>query len=131
MSPQPDIRIGDAEREAAAAALGEHYAAGRLTKQEYDDRADVVWGARTAMDLHPLFTDLPSEQRRPPAAATGRPIRRRFPAMGMALFPLFAVLVGMALLVGAPWLIFVFGALLFSFGRRWSHPRHDLHSRRC
>ena len=131
MSPQPEFRIGDAEREAAAAALGEHYAAGRLTKQEYDDRAEVVWGARTAADLHPLFTDLPQEQRRSPVVATARPTRPRFHPMAVPLLPLVAVLVGVALLLGAPWLIFVFGALLFSFGRRWSHPRHDLHSRRC
>ena len=127
MSPQPAIRIGDAEREAAAASLGEHYAAGRLTKQEYDERAEVVWGTRTAADLHPLFTDLPSAQRRAPVGATARPTRPRFQAAGLPLFPLFAVLVGMALLLGAPWLILVFGALLFSFGRRWSHPRHGGH----
>lgn len=55
----PELRIGDAEREAAVAALGEHYAAGRLTKDEYDDRSDAAYRARTAADLAPLFADLP------------------------------------------------------------------------
>ena len=44
----PELRIGDAEREAAVTALGEHYAAGRLTKEEYDERAERAWAARTA-----------------------------------------------------------------------------------
>ena len=41
---QPELRIGDDEREAAVTALGEHYAAGRLTKDEYDERAERACG---------------------------------------------------------------------------------------
>ena len=59
MTPQPEVRIGDAEREAAVAALGEHYAAGRLTKEEYDERAGIAWSAKTNSALWPLFADLP------------------------------------------------------------------------
>ena len=40
-SQGPELRIGDAEREATISALGEHYAAGRLTKEEYDERSDA------------------------------------------------------------------------------------------
>ena len=69
MSERPEIRIGDAEREAAVAALGEHYAAGRLTKEEYDERAAIAWSAKFNSVLWPLFADLP----RPPAAAP-RPV---------------------------------------------------------
>ena len=54
------LRIGDAERESAVAALGEHYAQGRLAKEEYDERSDAAWSARTAADLAPLFADLPT-----------------------------------------------------------------------
>ena len=40
-----ELRIADADREAAASALGEHYAAGRLDQEEYDDvRAQVDAG---------------------------------------------------------------------------------------
>ncbi|QNN53351.1 DUF1707 SHOCT-like domain-containing protein [Nocardioides mesophilus] len=56
----PDLRIGDAEREAAISALGEHYAAGRLDKEEYDERAAIAWTARTVSALRPLFADLPA-----------------------------------------------------------------------
>jgi hypothetical protein len=57
---RPEIRIGDQEREAAVAALGEHYVAGRLTKEEFDERTERAWRARTNPDLAPLFADLPA-----------------------------------------------------------------------
>src|SRR4051794_41885231 len=65
MTPQPEIRIGDAEREAAVTALGEHYAAGRLTKEEFDERAGIAWTAKTNSTLWPLFADLPRPQAGP------------------------------------------------------------------
>lgn len=55
----PELRIADADREAAVSALGEHYVAGRLTRDEYDERAAAAWAARTASTLWPLFADLP------------------------------------------------------------------------
>src|SRR3954465_11171875 len=62
MTPQPEIRIGDAEREAAVTALGEHYAAGRLTKEEFEACAGIAWTAKTNSTLWPLFADLPRPQ---------------------------------------------------------------------
>jgi uncharacterized membrane protein len=53
------LRIGDAERERAAADLGEHFAQGRLTVDEHAERVERVWSARTHADLEPLFKDLP------------------------------------------------------------------------
>jgi hypothetical protein len=77
MSPQPgrEVRIGDAEREAAVHALGEHFAAGRLTKEEYDERSEQAWAARTGSQLGPLFADLPrpAAARQHPVAAPGGP----------------------------------------------------------
>ncbi len=57
--PDPELRIADSDREGAVRVLGEHYAAGRLTKEEFDERADAAWAAKTASALWPLFTDLP------------------------------------------------------------------------
>lgn len=54
------LRIGDAERDAAGAALSDHFAAGRLSRDEFDERLDQVWQACTGADLAPLFDDLPS-----------------------------------------------------------------------
>ena len=57
--PQREIRIGDAERTAAAQELGEHFAQGRLSPDEHQERLDRVMGARTAAELTPVFADLP------------------------------------------------------------------------
>ena len=57
----PQVRIGDAERDQAVTALGEHFVAGRLSKEELDERADAAWAARTSGDLAPLFRDLPAK----------------------------------------------------------------------
>jgi hypothetical protein len=54
------IRVSDAERDQAAAELGEHYQAGRLTLEEFDDRSSRALRARTGSDLVALFADLPT-----------------------------------------------------------------------
>jgi Domain of unknown function (DUF1707) len=53
------IRVSDAERDQAVAELGEHYQAGRLTLEEFDDRSSQALRAKTGSDLGALFTDLP------------------------------------------------------------------------
>ena len=54
------MRVGDAEREAAAAELREHFASGRLDQEELETRLSAVFAARTRGDLSTLFTDLPA-----------------------------------------------------------------------
>jgi hypothetical protein len=54
------MRVGDAEREAAAAELREHYASGRLTLDELNERVDKAFAATTRGDLNAVMTDLPS-----------------------------------------------------------------------
>jgi hypothetical protein len=60
-------RIGDTERVAAATALGDHFAAGRLDQAELDDRLSRAYAARTFADLEPLFADLPEPRPTRPA----------------------------------------------------------------
>ena len=57
------LRIGDAERDAAATDLGEHYAAGRLTLDELNERLDAVFSARTFGQLSRIMADLPGPGR--------------------------------------------------------------------
>lgn len=64
-----EMRVGDAEREAAASELREHYASGRLTLDELNERLDKAFAAKTRADLSVLMTDLPSA--RPGWAAAG------------------------------------------------------------
>jgi Domain of unknown function (DUF1707) len=57
--PAPAMRAGDADRDAAAAALGEHFAQGRLTLDELMARLDAVLTAATHGDLSQAVKDLP------------------------------------------------------------------------
>jgi DNA-binding transcriptional ArsR family regulator len=57
--PGPDVRVGDADRDAAAAALAEHYAQGRLTFDELNLRLGVTLTARTYGELTRVTRDLP------------------------------------------------------------------------
>ncbi|MGW5158149.1 DUF1707 domain-containing protein [Nonomuraea wenchangensis] len=57
-----DLRIGDAEREQTMAALREHFAEGRLTREELDERLDHALTAKTARDLARVTADLPGPQ---------------------------------------------------------------------
>ena len=57
------LRIGDAERDAAATDLGEHYAAGRLTLDELNERLDAVFSAKTFGQLTRIMADLPGPGR--------------------------------------------------------------------
>ncbi len=69
-----DVRIGDAERDAAAASLGEHFAVGRLTFDEFRQRIDQVFAARTGRDLAAVVHDLP--QGSPPQGSAPGPAFR-------------------------------------------------------
>jgi hypothetical protein len=59
MARDPKIRASDADRDRTAAALREHLAAGRLTTEEFDERLDKVYAAKTLGDLDDLMADLP------------------------------------------------------------------------
>jgi hypothetical protein len=61
-----NVRIGDADREEVAAQLREHYADGRLTLEELNERLDQTFAAKTKADFSPVLHDLP--QGMPPTA---------------------------------------------------------------
>ena len=54
-----NVRVGDADREAVAAQLREHYADGRLTLEELNERLDQAFAAKTKADLNTVMRDLP------------------------------------------------------------------------
>ncbi|HUB76053.1 MAG TPA: DUF1707 domain-containing protein, partial [Solirubrobacteraceae bacterium] len=60
MAGTPDLRVSDQDREAAAAELREHYAAGRLDEHEFNERVDAAYAAKTGSELAALRADLPS-----------------------------------------------------------------------
>ncbi|HEY7262870.1 MAG TPA: DUF1707 domain-containing protein [Trebonia sp.] len=57
-APAPYVRVGDADRDAAAAALAEHFAEGRLTLDELDARLDATLTATTHGELSQAAWDL-------------------------------------------------------------------------
>ena len=67
-TPRHMLRIGDAERDAAAVDLGEHYAAGRLTLEELHERLGKVFEAKTHGQLWKITADLPGKRKPAPAA---------------------------------------------------------------
>ena len=116
------IRLSDAEREAAAADLGEHFAQGRLTADEHAERLEQVWAAKTRGEVAPIFRDLPS-----PYAAVAvrtvqptasdrywngglRPFRRGVPA---PLLVVLAVLIVLSAIAHFPFFLLGFAVFWF------------------
>lgn len=85
-----DLRIGDAERDAALERLREHFVAGRLTFDELTARIDAALTAKTQRQLDGLLGDLPRPPRaRPePAVPAPAPDPGRFLVFAMLLFAL-------------------------------------------
>jgi Domain of unknown function (DUF1707) len=70
--PGGGIRVSDAERDQAIAELSEHFQAGRLTQEEFEDRSGRALRARTGSDLGELFADLPPRGTTPAPQAGGQ-----------------------------------------------------------
>jgi hypothetical protein len=82
-----DIRIGDAERDAAMVQLREHFVAGRLTFDELTERIDAALTAKTRGQIDRLMADLP----KPPKATRPQSVVP-VPAPDPGRFLVFALL---------------------------------------
>jgi hypothetical protein len=145
VNESPEMRIGDAEREQALAALGEHMSAGRLDIDEYGERSAKVTAARTRGELLELFTDLPdpkpgSVPRPQPAAAPKPPAtvpeakvdrRNNGSRVSMAAIAAAAWPVCIAIgLVTDKWIVMAIPVLLSWFiGALFGGRGHDDHRR--
>ena len=133
-SQKTQLRIGDAERDRAAAALGDHFAAGRLSNEEFEQRMEQAIKARFNDDLEPLFVDLPRtvEPHVEPKSQQHADIPLAWAAM-FWLAPLFVITaVVAAVVLSAPWLVWIFLWMfmitgLFRHRRRYVGPRHYYH----
>lgn len=85
----PGLRASDADRERVVAALERHTAAGRLTLDEFGQRAGRVFAAATLGELAAVTSDLP------PLPGAGSQHRQLAIAFGIALLTL--VLLGVLL----------------------------------
>jgi len=85
--PDPALRASDADRDAVADRLREAHAEGRLTVEEFTERLDAAFVARTHGDLVSLTRDLPSPNvpaRRRRTGDEARPARRTEGPSGIA-----------------------------------------------
>lgn len=124
------IRIGDAEREQAVQALGEHMSSGRLTIDEYGDRSARISAAKTRGELEELFTDLPQPHPRfdasaaahPPMAHSGTPAtppaqRSQLPQrLAAAAMPLTAIVAVVLFFTTGWWAFFLLPAAVAVVG---------------
>lgn len=152
MTGYPGIRASDEDRSRTAAALGEHYAAGRLTLDEFQERLDGVYAATTLGELDHLMADLPVTDlgRLPgarsslpggsPAASaaarsgTGAGPGGRVRPGGRAVWRFWLAISVVAFVIwllsaasGGPWFLWVAVPLGLVMLRRWIEdgPRHD------
>jgi hypothetical protein len=88
-----DVRAADADRERVLAELQRHTSAGRLSMDEFSERAAALYGSRTMGELAALTADLPYD----PNPAAAMPIPRAWRtllvvvAMAVAILGLAAV----------------------------------------
>lgn len=122
----PQVRIGDTERERAQAALSDHYAAGRLDHDEYSERLDRIWAARTQAELAPVFADLPQPAQSRPATAPRGGTRRPGRRMPAPLLVLLVVLGAVAVATHLPLILIGLGVWFF-FVRGGCAPRRRTH----
>lgn len=74
------LRAADRDRDQVTETLREHYAQGRLTREEFDERSTVAATAKTMGDLRGLTADLPALAE-PREAAAWSPARMRWIAV--------------------------------------------------
>ena len=102
------IRASDADRDRVAARLRDHFAEGRLTQEELDERISAALSAKTFGDLRHVMADLPQPEP-VPARATPNPqwagpprivYRHGPPILPLVLFALLAAVI----IPGGGWL---------------------------
>jgi DUF1707 SHOCT-like domain len=133
------IRLSDADRDRVIAQLRDHFAAGRITPSELDERLSAALNSKTFGDLRRIMADLPGPVPAP-LGATPPPLRAT-PAWTVRRQPPFPPLILLALLAallipGTGWLLAAFvnvillfwlmplvaGAIVFGRSqRRWDH----------
>jgi hypothetical protein len=116
------IRVSDADRDRVAAQLRDHFAEGRLTQDELDERVSATLNAKTFGDLRPIMADLPGPGPAPVLPPAGqRPqwatppwaVRRYRPS----ILPLILLALVIAALApaGGGLLLFVFFRMILVF----------------
>ena len=99
------IRVSDADRERVTARLREHFAEGRLTPDELDERIAAALNAKTVGELRGVMVDLPDPAPIPPRTRRSAPWPMGYgPVFGRRprLVPLALIALIAALVIRAP-----------------------------
>ena len=100
------LRVSDEQRESAAQQLRDHFAAGRLTDEELDERVQKAYAARTEQQLRELLADLPRlpvspQQRKAQLVARRGQLQRRLIQEAGGGLALLAICVAVWVIDGA------------------------------
>lgn len=128
----PGVRASDADRDETGERLRRHHAEGRIDPEEFQERIDRCYKAKTMGELQQLVSDLPREH----DESLERPwhVRRMW---GFPLIPIFIGFWVIAIVAGAGWhhhdglgvlwlipLFFLVRFLLWPYGR-WGMRRRS------
>jgi DUF1707 SHOCT-like domain len=112
MAMNDRIRVSDADRERVTARLRDHYAEGRLTREELDERVTAALNAKTAGDLRGLMADLPGDAPVAPVPAAGPVLARPRPR----ILPLAALILLAAVFIpGGAWVVLALFQIMLVF----------------
>ena len=132
MIRDPNLRASDADRDASADRLRQHHTDGRLDQDEFQERLDRCFAAKTVGELNELTRDLPDDQARSRSRAVGR---TGFGLPGclrmIPIVPIILAIVAIHLIVGVAsglWILiplfFLVRVMMFHRGfRGWSGRR--------
>jgi hypothetical protein len=125
----PNLRASDADREAIGERLRSHHADGRLDADEFQERIDRCYKAKTVGELDELVADLPREGERPSGG-----VRFGYRAFGFPIIPIAFLAVAIAIgagwhhgAIGLLWLVPLFFLIRVCVWRRfgrWGMARH-------
>ncbi len=99
MIRDPNLRASDADREATADRLRQHHTDGRIDPEEFQERLDRCYAAKTVGELSELTRDLPADP-----ARRGSGARTSFGLLGglrmIPILPIIVAIVAIHLIVG-------------------------------
>ena len=130
MIRDPNLRASDADREATADRLRQHHTDGRIDADEFQERLDKCFAAKTVGELTELTRDLPDDTAR--HRATGRTAFGLLGGLRMIpIVPIILAIIAIHLIVGVAsglWILiplfFLARVMFFRRGfRGWSGRR--------
>ncbi|MGO9954438.1 MAG: DUF1707 domain-containing protein [Solirubrobacteraceae bacterium] len=130
MMRDPNVRASDADRDATADRLRQHHTDGRLDPEEFQERLDRCFAAKTVGELAELTRDMPGEPAR--RGAGGRTSLGLLGGLRMIpIVPIILAIVAIHLIVGVvsglwiliPLFFLARFTLLRSGFRRWGGRR--------